>query len=196
MPRLVSFFCLVATLATICGAAGTVEGRGDSARFISQRYGFSMAVPSGWSPSVSLDTPVYFYSSSGRFIQAAIPEGGAVITVTAHDTVSGISRSATTPSEWAAAECRAFSAEKSPISPFEMPSVSMASMAVVTAYDEPKLSRDQQIQHSVGVFWEFRHMLFAAHLNYNANDPNGPAMERLFLETIRGIRPLRGLASR
>ena len=66
-----------------------------------------MAIPSGWGTSAALDTPVYFYSSRGQqFIQAAIPEGGAVIAVAAHDT--GLSRSATTPLEWAVAGARAF----------------------------------------------------------------------------------------
>jgi len=190
------FSCLaivsVLLMAPAAEGQGTVEGRGDARRFISHKYGFSMAVPPGWSPSTALDTPVYFYSSSpARFVQATIPKGGAVIAVEAHDAVSGLSKSARTPSEWAAADARAFFLpEDPPVSPLEMPTQSGASLALVSSYDEPTFSPDERAQHSVAVFWEFNKKLFAAHLNYNTNDPNGPALEKLFLETVRSIRPL------
>jgi len=70
-----------------------------------------------------------------------------------------------------------------------MPRESGASRAVTCSYDEATLSPDQHTQHSVAIFWEFDQKLFAAHLNYNANDSNGPALEKVFLQTVRSIRP-------
>jgi hypothetical protein len=71
-----------------------------------------------------------------------------------------------------------------------MPKESGVSRAIMLSYDEPTLSLDQQTQHSVAIFWEIGQKLFAAHLNYNANDPNGAAFEKLFLDVMRSIRPL------
>ena len=191
-------FAVLAAAVPAATSQGRVEGRGEARRFISQKYGFSMAVPPGWGPSALLDTPVYFYSpQGGRFVQAQIPEGGAVMVVTAHDTVSGLSKRATTPSGWAAEDARGFFLSKAPsVSLLEMPSESEASGAVMSSYDEPAFSPDQRTQHSLAVFWAYNKELFAAHLNYNANDPNGPALERLFLETIRSFRPVGKAANR
>jgi hypothetical protein len=182
---------LAVLLAVPAASQGTVEGRGAARRFISPKYTFSMAVPVGWGVSTGLDTPVFFYApSSERFVQDAIPKGGAVITTRPHDRVSGLARSATTPEAWALADARAFASNNPPIEPFQMPRESGASRAVMCSYDEPAFSPDQQTQRSVAIFWEFEQKLFAAHLNYNANDSNGPALEKVFLRTVRSFRPL------
>jgi hypothetical protein len=152
---------------------------------------FSMAVPAGWGVSTGLDTPVFFYAPSLEiFVQAAIPDGGAVITTEPHDTVSGRARSATTPEAWALAEAHALASNDPPIKPFQMPKASGASRAVICSYDEPTFSSDQHTQHSVAIFWEFNQKLFAAHLNYNANGSNGPDLEKVFLRIVRSFRPL------
>jgi hypothetical protein len=182
---------LTALLAAPGASQGRVEGRGDARRFISQKYMFSMAVPAGWGVSTLLATPVFFYAPpSERFVQAAIPQGGAAITTEPHDTVSGQGKSAATPEEWALADARAFGPNSTPIEPFRMPSESRASRAVICSYDEATFSPDQRKQHSVAIFWEFNKKLFAAHLNYNAGEPKGPALEKVFLKTIRSLRPL------
>ena len=168
-----------------------VEGRGATRRFISQRYGFSMAVPRGWGVSIGLDTPVYFYAPPGeRFIQASIPKGGAEITVGSHDTMPGPGKSATTPEAWALADAHAMASSLPSIRPFRFPKESGASDAVTCSYDEPTFSPDQRTQHSVAIFWKFSRKMFAAHLNYNARDSHVPAFEKTFFETIRSIRPL------
>lgn len=82
------------------------------------------------------------------------------------------------------------------VEPLEMPEQSGVSRAVVSSYDEATFSPDEQAQHCVSVFWEFKQKLFAAHLNYVANDPKGPALKKLFLETVRSIRPLDGAEKR
>jgi hypothetical protein len=68
-----------------------------------------------------------------------------------------------------------------------MPKESGASRAVMCSYDEPTFGPDQHTQHSVAIFWEVGDKLFAAHLNYNANDSNGPAFEKVFLQTVRSL---------
>jgi hypothetical protein len=182
---------LVVLLTSSAASEGSLEGRGPKKRFISQLYGFSMSVPVGWGVSTRLDTPVFFYApASLRFIQDAIPQGGAVITTEPHDTVSGPRRSASTPEAWALADARAFAPSSPPIEPFVMPRESGASRAVTCSYDETTLSPDQHTQHSVAIFWEFDQKLFAAHLNYNASDSNGTSLEKIFSQTVRSIRPL------
>jgi hypothetical protein len=172
---------------------GRVEGRGAARRFASPKYGFSMALPVGWGVSPGLDTPVLFHAPpSGTFGQATIPKGGAVITVEPHDATSGRERSAATPEAWALADVGAEAKDSPPVKPFEMPLESRAMHAVVGSYDERTFSPDEQPHHAVAVFWEFDRMMFAAHLRYNVNDPEGPAFERIFLETVRSFRPLKG----
>lgn len=189
---LVSKFVFLAVLLAVPAASrGRIEGRGAQRRFISQKYGFSMTVPVGWGVSTRLDTPVFFYApSSERFVQDAIPQGGAVITIEPHDTVSGLSKSAATPETWALANARAIASSDPSIEPFQIPKESGASHAVICSYEEAKFSPDQRTQHSVAIFWEFELKLFAAHLNYNANDSAGPAFEKVFLQTVRSVRPL------
>ena len=111
-----------------------------------------------------------------------------MITVEPHDLVSGQGKSATTPEAWALADGRAAASAAPSIQRFQMPEESQASQAVEFSYDEDTFSPDQQKQHSVAIFWQFGRKLFAAHLNYNARDPNGPALEKVFFETIRSIR--------
>lgn len=170
---------------------GRIENRGNARRFVSQKYGFSMPVPLRWGVSTRLDTPVYFYSTSSRsFGQFTFPKGGAVITVTAHDSVSGKSKAAETPSKWAIAEANSSSSDSPSVAPFEMPKESRASGAVELSYNEDTFSPEQQAHHLVAVFWEFNGELFGAQLSYVSDDPNGPTLEKLFLETVKGIRPL------
>lgn len=191
MSLLSKIVFLTAFLAAPSRSQVKVEGRGATRRFISQEYGFSMAVPKGWGVSTGLDTPVFFYAPpSKRFVQDAIPPGGAVITTNAHDMVSGQEKSATTPAAWALANVRIVASSTPPIKPFKFPRESRISRAVTCSYDEVTLSPEQRTQHSVAIFWDFGQKLFAAHLNYNANDSRGPAFERVFFQTIRSIRPL------
>ena len=187
----VTAIILLVLLALPGASEGKVEGRGVTKRFISQKYGFSMAVPEGWGVSVRLDTPVFAYAPpSERFIQDSIPKGGAVITVESHDSESGQARSATTPEAWALADTRAFASGSAKIQSFQFPMESGVSDAVTCSYDEPTFSPDQQTQHSVAIFWEFEKQLFAAHLRYNANDSSAPVLQKVYFQTVRSIRPL------
>jgi hypothetical protein len=188
----ISKAALLSILAIASAAAqGKVEGNGAAMRFVSQRYGFSMAVPAGWSASSGLDTPVYFYApDSERFIQASIPPGGAIITTESQDAEFRGGRPVTTLEAWAQESTRPFADTVPSFEPFRFPAESGVSRALVCSYDEPTYSPDQRTQHSVGLFWEFNHKFFSAFLNYNAHDPNGPAFEKLFFKTVRSIQPL------
>jgi hypothetical protein len=184
---------LIILLAGLAASKGRMEVRGQGREFVSDRYGFSMAVPPGWGASVELDTPVFFYApNSEKFVQAEIPKGGAVLTTECHDTTSGLARSATTPEAWARVDMRISALGVSPIESFQFPPESGVSHAVISSYNEPAFSLDQRVQHSVAIFWQFREKLFAAHLNYNASDRNGPALQRAFLRTVRSFKPLDG----
>ncbi len=191
MPLASKLIFIAVLIATSAVGQGRVEDRGNARRFISDRYEFSTAVPRGWGVSTGLDTPVFLYSpSSEGFVQASIPQGGAVIAMESHDAVSGQARSATTPDAWARVDTRAVASSVPSIQSFEFPAESGVSLAVMCSYDERTFSPDQRAQHSVAIFWEFRHRLFAAHLSYNADDANGPALQSVFFQAVRSIRPL------
>lgn len=170
---------------------GRLEEHGGARRFVSDQYGFSIAVPSGWHVSLEKDTPMFINFSSARGLsQLAFPKGGASIVVVAQDTLPRQHRLGNTPPEWAVANARGVSAGSPSIKPLDMPIQSEVSRAVVSSYDDATFSPDDQAQHSVAAFWEFNRRLFSAHLTYVASDPNGPALQKLFLETVRSIRPL------
>jgi len=171
-------------------AQGRLEEHGTGTRFVSEKYGFSIAAPRGWHVSLERDTPMFinFGSASGAS-QLALPKGGASIVVIAQDTLPGQRRLGNTPSDWAVADARGASAGSPSIQPLDMPKESEASNAVISSYDDATFSPDDQSQHSVAIFWEFHRKLFAAHLTYVSRDPNGPSLEKLFIETVRSIRP-------
>lgn len=179
-------------LAGLGASQGKVKRRGATRRFVSQKYRFSMAVPAGWGVSTQLDTPVFFFArrSSDRFIQDNIPKGGAVITTTAQDIRGGARKSATTPEAWALIEARAVASKTPKVERFEVSEESGVSRAVVCSSDEATFSPEQRPQHSVAIYWEFEQKLFAAHLNYNAGDPDGPRLEKIFFQAVRSIRPI------
>jgi hypothetical protein len=180
--------------ATVSGQ-GKVEGRGPARRFSSEKYGFSIKVPSGWLVDPSNDTPMYFSFSpaeAGDFNhQLKIPRGGAAISIVAQDTLPG--RHARTPAEWALADSRGVSSGTPSLSPFEMPPESGATDATISTYDSATFGPDDQSEHRVNLFWDFRQKLFAAHLLYPAHDPKGPMFERIFADTVRSILPLESL---
>lgn len=184
--------CLAILFIQPAACQGRVEPHGAIRRFISEKYDFSMAVPPGWGVSTELDTPVFFYSPpSATFGQATIPKGGATITVEARASESGLVKSARNPDEWARLDAQAFGSGSASIKPVQMPKESGASNAVLSSYDEPTLSRDQEKVRSVGVFWQFDGTLFAAHLRYNQGDPSALQFEKVLLQTIGSMRPLR-----
>lgn len=197
MPSVISMrsvirMILVASLLAVLGAngQGKVEGQGAEKRFASVKYGFSMSVPPGWGVSTALDTPVYFFASpSQRFVQDAVPSGGAVIAVESHDAASGLTGAATTPREWAVADARVEASGTPVIQALEMPKESRTSAAVESSYDEEPFSQDERKQHCIAVFWEFGGRLFAARLRFNAGDSVGPQVTKVFLDTVRSIRP-------
>jgi hypothetical protein len=191
MPLAIRIFLVALLLAApAANGDGKVEGQGSAKRFVSFRYGFSMSVPRGWTASTALDTPVYFFASSSQsFVQDSIPQGGAVIAVESHDATSGLGGAARTPREWAAAEARAVASGTPIIEGFDMPRESRTSGGVESSYDEEALSPDERAKHCVAVFWEFGGELFAARLRFNAGDSVGPEVTKVFLLTVRSVRP-------
>ncbi len=195
-PELVglSFFAL----AIAAQSQAKLEGRGSAQRFVSEKYGFSMSVPAGWSARLSpRDRPVYVnYPASRDLPQLRLPEGGAMIAVMANETSPG-RRLASTLSEWAVDDMHN-DADGSPTSPesFEMPMASGTKDAIILSYDSAVFGLNEQKQHHVAIYWEFDKKFFAAHLYYVAGDPKGTALERVFLSTVRSFRPLRSSGKR
>jgi hypothetical protein len=185
----------VATVVLTIAAQGQGNPEGGRAAhpFVSEKYGFSIAVPPGWSARLSHnDTPAYVnYPASRALPQLRLPEGGALISVVVNETLYG-RHSGNSLREWAVNDMR-IETDGTPASPkpFEMPLVSDVKDAIILSYDSAIFGAGEQGQHCVAIYWEFRGKPFAAYLHYVANDPKGVALERIFLTTVRSFRPLR-----
>jgi hypothetical protein len=72
---------------------GRLEGGGPATRFVSEKYGFFIAVPPGWLVDPSKDTPrfVSFSPVEAQDFnhQLKLPKGGAVISVVAEESLVG-----------------------------------------------------------------------------------------------------------
>lgn len=191
MIRQVAFLVIALVAANDAGGQGRLEGSGSGNRFISEKYGFSMAVPPGWHVSLEKDTPMFinFSSAEGRS-QLTLPKGGAVIVVVAQDALPGRHRLGSSTMEWATTDARGVSSGSPSIKPLQVPKESGVSQAVMSSYDVATYSPDEQAQNCVAAFWEFDQKLFAAHLYYVARDPKGSELEKIFVNTVRSIRPL------
>lgn len=190
ITRQIAFF-------TIALATAHAQGKLDQTgrRFLSEKYGFSIAIPRGWSQLANQDTPLFVsYPASRALPQGRIPEGGAIISIVPLDAFKGLE--SRTLFEWAVADARGDSAGSAPIRPFEMPSQSGVTTAIISSHDTPTFGPDDQSQHTVNIFWEFRRKLFAAHLLYPAHDPRGAEFEKTFLDTVRSVRSLEKAAKR
>lgn len=184
---------LIISLAAATGACGQgrLAGSGGTKRFVSERYGFTIAVPPGWYVSLDKDTPMYVNFGPDKALpQLRLPPGGASIVVVAQETLPGQPRLGSTPTAWAMTDARGVSSTEPSVRPFEVPTASGMTDAVITSYDEATYGPGDQPQHCVAIFWRFAGKLFAAHLNYITNDPNSAAIEKVSFETIRSIRPL------
>jgi len=169
-------------------------------RVTCEKYGFSMAVPRGWSAGlIDMTTPM-FINFDPRTAPVPtppiqLPKGGATIGVLASDLEPGAKSSPEwlkTPRGWAAEVARREGLLENPIiTPIDFPRESGVSNAVTTAFDDPTYSPGEQHQRCVNIFWEFGGRLFRAHLTYVKEDPRGAAHEKVFQDTIRTIRPLR-----
>ena len=181
-------------LAAAAGGQGRLGGRGTARRFVSDKYGFSVAVPPRWLVDPSGDTPVFFSfspSEAGDFNhQLKLPMGGAVISIVAAGSLPG--RHPSTLSDWASADARGVSAEAPSVRPFEVPSETGITAAVISSFDGAVFGPQDQSEHHVSVFWEFQHAFFASHLLYPANDPKGPEFEKALEDNVRSIRRAAG----
>jgi hypothetical protein len=186
------FPAIAAIVAVSSLGQGRVEGLGAERRFVSEKYRFSMGVPPGWHVSLARDTPLYvnFDQEQGRS-PLHLPKKGAVIVVVAQEKLPNPNRLGNTPGDWARVDAQGISSGNPSIKPLEMPNASKVSQAVLSSYDIATFGPDDQAQHCEALFWKFEDKLLAAHMTYVAHDPNGPALEKLFVETVRSIRPLK-----
>ncbi len=175
-------------------AAGQVKlaGRGGAQRFVSEKYKFSVAVPTGWSVRLSpQDHPVFVnYPASQDLPQLRLPKGGAMLSVLTGDIRFG-ARSPASPAEWAAIDMRNEAQTQSSPERFEMPEESEAGNAIVLSYDLAVYAESSQKQHRLAVYWQTGQTLFAAYLDCISDDPKLRAFEDVFRRTVRSLRPLR-----
>jgi len=122
--------------------------------------------------------------------QLKLPKGGAVISVVALDRFQGLGFR--TLDEWAVADAKGVSAGPPFTHSFDVPADSRVTAAIISVYDSATFGPDDQSEHRVNVFLEFRQKFFAAHLMYQTHDAKGSAFEKVFLDTIRSIRPIEG----
>jgi hypothetical protein len=192
ITRRFAFLTIVSVAATAAHAQGRLEGREAVRRFVSEKYGFSIGVPTRWLVDPSNDTPMYFSfspSNAEQFNhQLKLPRGGAVISLVAQGRLPGPHFRSL--SEWSAADARGVSGGSVSTRAFEMPPTTGVTNAIISSYDSATFGPDDQSEHRVNIFWEFRRELFAAHLLYGAHDPKGPEFNKVFLDCVRSIRPL------
>ncbi len=195
LTRLITLSLASALVASPGGASkGRLIGSGNSKRFVSPTYAFSISVPPGWLAAVDDDTPMYInFRFPSDLRQLELPKGGAAIVMVAQDRLPNPGQSGKTPAQWEEREAR--SAERGRVTKiaFDMPPESRAHHAVVVAYDTapPPMQR----QRCTAAFWEFEGRLFAIRLFYILDDPHGRAFEKVFLDTLRTLRPLDNTAS-
>src|ERR1700722_638554 len=147
MPRIIQLtaaLAMVFPLVVTTYGEGRLEGRGNARRFVSQKYGFSMAVPPKWLVDPTKDTPIYFSFSpaeAGDFNQQAkLPKGGAIISVLAQDALPG--PHAGDLSAWAATDARGVSAEGPSIHPFDISKETHVETAIISSYDSATYGPD------------------------------------------------------
>ena len=188
LTRITPFFALVIAIAPAVLAQGKLDSTGQ--RFVSEKYQFSIAIPRGWGASFDRDTPLFVsYPASRALPQGKLPLGGANISIVPLDAYH--STKTLTLNEWATADARGDFAHSTPVRELEMPPESGVVAAIISSHDTPTFGPDDQAQHTVNVFWKFNGNLFAAHLFYPAHDAKGPGFEKVFLDTLRSIRPSR-----
>ena len=80
MPRITRMIAFLTISLATAHAQSRLDPTGQ--RFLSKRYGFSIAVPRGWGGSANHDTPMFVsYPESQALPQNKIPEGGANISI-------------------------------------------------------------------------------------------------------------------
>jgi hypothetical protein len=124
-----------------------------------------------------------------------LPKGGAIIGVLAADDMPDAASKPywlRTLRNWAVAEAQRQSVVREPvITDVAFPPEAEVSNAITTAYEQRRFSPDEQAQHHVWAYWEFRKKFFGAYLTYVKGDRKGALIEKTFWDTIRSIRPLR-----
>jgi hypothetical protein len=123
-----------------------------------------------------------------------LPEGGATVHM---GVVYGTPKGGTSPQwlrtlrDFAIGVARGGGDTDPVITPIDFPPEAGISEAFVVNWDLPIKSPPREVHHSVMICWEFGGMFLDACLHYVKGDPKGAAHEKVFLETIRGFRPIR-----
>ena len=193
MSNLWSACCFVGIL-TASAVVALGQGVPAGLRFTSEKFGFSMAVPDGWSAVAIGAAPMFFNFDPGKSLPTvSLPEGGASIGMEVEYKAPRAEPSAQwhkTLLENAIAIARGGGDPDPVLTPVPFPPAAEVPSAYVTAYDLPSQSPMAQVQHCVMLFWEFKNMFIEAHLHYIKGDPKGTLHEKVFLDTIRSTRPL------
>jgi hypothetical protein len=191
MPNKISHLALIVECVAIFGAGvasgqGRIQLDGGEKRFINETLGFSIGVPSGWSVTPDRDAPIFTnFRPSEAHAQLELPRGGAIIIVD-----QGPPGALSKPlSQWAKEDVRGLSSGAPSVGSFVPPAAAEITDAISITFDTATFGPDDQKQHCVSVYWEFRRQRFSAHLSYVFGDPRGRAHERVLLEAVRSFRP-------
>ena len=172
-----------------CVQLGKLVGAGKAKRYLSIRYGFSVPVPPAWFVSTKDNTPFYFnFIPSSSRGGGSLPIGGATLNIVAQDDLPS-RRGRETLSSWAETDADSGDARSLVERAAIFPSETNVERALWTAFDLKRYSPDDQAQHQVNIYWEFRNHLFATHLIYLNGDPHAKDYNQLLDRVMRGIRP-------
>jgi hypothetical protein len=188
--------CFVVGILLASAFNGHSQGVRHSELVRCEKYGFSMTIPRGWLGGLmNGETPMFMnFRETPKKQPDSLPKGGATIGVVAADDMPGAESSPKwlrALHDFAVWDARRDSQGDPALARIQFPSEAEVHSAVTTAYDVATYSPDEQPQHCVRIYWEFKTKFFVAHLTYVKGDPKGSMHEKVFLETIRSIRPLR-----
>jgi hypothetical protein len=161
-------------------------------RFPSMKYGFSVESPKGWLGGLGPNELPFFFNfpTSKGLGQGLLPKGGATIFVVARD---HLHRRSGDDSLVGWANLDQAEANQSTVSSgtLDMPLSTGISQAITVSFDVMTFGPDDQRQHEVNVYWEFRGKMFATYLTYVIGDPKAKEYESLLQTAMHSVRPLR-----
>jgi len=184
---------LIASLAVAAFGQDRVPQKGAQvARYVSDKYSFSVGVPTGWRVATGPDAGLpLFVNFRWSLMQAqlVLPKGGATIHILAEEDLPG-PHAHYALDDWADFDQRGAVHDTATLRPFEIPPSAGVSRSIILSFDEKTYSPSVQQEHDVTVYWEFRGKRFATHLFYVVGDPKAKQYEGVLAEIMRSIRPL------
>jgi hypothetical protein len=188
MPRLALAFAVCFSLACF----GQEPSRIDGKRIYIRTYGFSILPPAGWQVGMGEGgLPIFVnFPWSKMGAQLRLPAGGSIIGIVSWN---GLTRRKGDGSlaGWAHLDAVIAAPGTMVSKRIEAPPATEISEAIMVSFDDETFGPDDQPQHEIRVYWEFRREKFAAHLSYVIGDPKATTYQAVLQQIVFSVRPIR-----